>query len=220
VLDLRHPALPDLHCDILLSTVRFAAAVGARLVVVHYEQRSDSPAIELQFRRAIDAAAEAAGPRHVTLGVENIEVERAERVLAYIDQVDAPHVRLTYDFGHDFLAAAHFGYDFLTSVRACAPYAAHAHCSDNFGRFDPARLGDFTLYKAIPQRNLNVSGLGDVHLPIGWGALPYDAAIAAFGAARHRPYDGILLGEHRRAFADADGEVLEHLRRFAQALDG
>jgi len=145
-------------------------------------------------------------------------VERAERVLAFVDQVDLPHVRLTYDFGHDFLAAAQFGYHFLASVRACAPYAAHAHCSDNFGRFDPARLGDFTLYKAIPQRNLNVTGLGDVHLPVGWGTLPYEPAIAAFRAARGRPYDGIMLGEHRRTFAEADAEVLERLQGFAEVL--
>ena len=218
VLDLRHATLPDLHRDILLTTVEFAAAVGARLVVVHFEQRSRSPALEAQFRRGVEAAADLAGRHRIALGIENIEIERAERVLELIDAIDQPHVRLTYDFGHDFLAAAAFGYDHLASVRACAPYAIHAHCSDNFGRFDPARLGDFTLYKAIPQRNLNVSGLGDVHLPVGWGALPYDAAVAAFRDARSAPFDGILLGEHRRAFANADPDVLIDLRRFARLL--
>ncbi len=218
VLDLRHATLPELHRDILLATVEFAAAVGARLVVVHFEQRSASTAVETQFRRSVETAGDLASRYQIVLGVENIEVERSERVLELVDAIDQPHVRLTYDFGHDFLAAAAFGYDYLSSVRACAPYAMHAHCSDNFGRFDPARLGDFTLYKAIPARNLNVSGMGDVHLPIGWGALPYDEAMTAFREARAVPFEGILLGEHRRSFADADAEVLEHLRRFAEIL--
>src|SRR5579872_6145327 len=37
VLDLRHQQDPDLHREILLCCVRFAAAVGARVLVVHYE---------------------------------------------------------------------------------------------------------------------------------------------------------------------------------------
>ena len=218
VLDLRHPSMPALHQQILLATVEFGAMVGARLVVVHFEQRSDDPVLETQFRRAIETAADLAGWHSIVLGVENIEVERAECVVEFVEELRHPHVRMTYDFGHDFLASAHFGYDFLTSVRSIAPLAAHAHLSDNFGQFDLARLGDFTLYKAIPQRNLNVSGLGDVHLPLGWGTLPYHDAMQAFAAARPDPYSGILLGEHRRAFAEADADVLARLRQFAARL--
>jgi sugar phosphate isomerase/epimerase len=216
VLDLRHATLPDVHRDILMATVEVASAAGAAVVVVHFEQHSGVAAVEEQLRRGIELAADLAGRRGVTLGVENIEVERAERVLELLDRLDHPHVRMTYDFGHDFLAAAHFGYDHLASVRACAPYVAHTHLSDNFGRFDPARLGDFTLYKAVPARNIQTAGIGDVHLPIGWGALPYDVAIRVFREARDTPYEGVLLGEHRRSFADADAEVLERLREFAE----
>ena len=220
VLDLRHPTRPELHRDILCATVELAGAICARLVVVHFEQRSLSAGREAQLRRGIEVAAEVAAGLNVVLGVENIEVERAERVLELVDAIDSPLVRMTYDFGHDFLAAAHFGYDHLSSVRACAPYAVHTHLSDNFGRFDPARLGDFALYKAIPARNLNVTGLGDVHLPIGWGVLPYAAAIEAFQGARQTPFAGVLLGEHRRAFASADAEVLDRLREIAGCLNG
>ncbi len=218
VLDLRHATLPEVHRHILLATVELAAAVGAVVVVVHFEQHSGVAALEAQLQRGLLEAADLAGRHAVTLGVENIEVERAERVVELVESLQHPHVRMTYDFGHDYLASAHFGYDHLASVRVCAPYVAHTHLSDNCGRFDPARLGDFTLYKAVPARNIQIAGLGDMHLPIGWGTLPYDRALRAFREARGEPYDGVLLGEHRRTFAAADGEVLERLQDFAELV--
>ena len=62
---------------------------------------------------------------------------------------------------------------------------------------------------------IQTAGIGDIHLPIGWGALPYEAALRAFREARSGAYDGVLLGEHRRSFAAADSEVLERLRDLA-----
>jgi sugar phosphate isomerase/epimerase len=39
----------------------------------------------------------------------------------------------------------------------------HVHISDNFGKIDPITPASHSL----------VYGYGDLHLPIGWGNLPY-----------------------------------------------
>ncbi len=213
VLDLRHQKYPDLHRDILLCAVRFSGAVGARVLVVHYEARSDDPAVEGQFRSAIEAAAELAGRHGLVLGIENIEVERTERVIEFVEHLAHPFVRMTYDFAHDYLASDLFGYDHLQSARACVPYAAHLHLTDNFGRFNMARLGDWTQYQATPFADINVTGLGDTHLPLGWGTLPAHAIFSLF--AEHG-YRGLLISEHRRnAFADYDAEVCRAMQALA-----
>jgi sugar phosphate isomerase/epimerase len=205
VLDLRDRADPDLHHQILLSCVKFSAAIGARVLIVHYEERSEEAAVEARFRAAIEEAAELAGAHELILGIENIEVERTERVLEFLEAVRHPWVRMTYDFAHDYLASGHFGYDHLASARACVPYAAHLHLTDNFGRFNPARLGDFNLYRAIPPANTYITGLGDLHLPLGWGTLPAAAIFAGFAAAGYR---GLLISEHdRRSFPAEDAAV-------------
>lgn len=210
VLDLRDRRYPEQQQQILLSSVSFAAAIGARVLVVHYEQRSDDPAIEAQYRAAIERAADLAGARNLILGIENIEVERTERVLEFLESVRHPHVRMTYDFAHDYLAGDLFGYDHLASARACAPYAAHLHITDNFGRFNHARLGDFNLYRAIPHTHVAVLGIGDLHLPIGWGTLPIPRVYAYFA---ERDYAGAVISEHDRpTYAAADGEVSRRLR--------
>ncbi len=214
VLDLRHQQYPDLHREILLSCVRFASAIRARVLVVHYEARSDDPAVEGQYRAAIEHAADLAGRYGLILGIENIEIERTERVLEFLEALRHPAARMTYDFAHDYLASDHFGYDHLDSARACAPYAAHLHLTDNFGRFNQARLGDFGLYRAIPAADINITGLGDLHLPLGWGTLAAGQIYAPFAA---RSYQGLLITEHRRdAFSDYDAEV----RRAMEAVTG
>jgi sugar phosphate isomerase/epimerase len=214
VLDLRDRRDPDLHREILLSCVRFAGTIGARVLVVHYEARSDDEAVEAQYRRAIEAAAEEAGRLGVILGIENIEVERTERVLEFLEAVRHPWVRMTYDFAHDYLASDLFGYDHLASARACAPYAAHLHLTDNYGRFNPARLGDFLQYRATPYTYITVTGLGDMHLPLGWGTLPAAKVFASFADLGYR---GALISEHeRRVFTDQDAAVCRDMQALIQ----
>jgi sugar phosphate isomerase/epimerase len=215
VLDLRHQKDADLHREILLCCVRVSAAVGARVLVVHYEARSDNPAVEAQFRAAIEEAAELAGQHGVILGVENIEVERTERVLEFLEALRHPWVRMTYDFAHDYLASDLFGYDYLQSTRACVSYAAHLHLTDNFGRFNMARLGDWATYQATPTADITVTGVGDSHLPLGWGTLPAGAVFSQFAAHNYR---GLLISEHRRhVFADQDAEIFHAMRELVLA---
>jgi sugar phosphate isomerase/epimerase len=211
-LDPRDQRDPALHRDILLSSVRLAAAIGARVLVVHYEQRSDVAAVEEQYHSAIAQAAEIAGKHGLLLGIENIEVERSDYVLEFLESLRHPSVRITYDFAHDYLAADLFGYDVRASARACAPYAAHLHLTDNFGRFNQARLGDFNLYRAIPLSDVTIRGLGDLHLPVGWATLPIRDL---YGYFAERNYAGLLISEHDGAYREADREVSQALRALA-----
>jgi sugar phosphate isomerase/epimerase len=210
VLDLRDQSDPALHQDILLACTQFTGAIGGKVLVVHYEARSEDAGIERQYRAAIEQAAEVAGELQVILGIENIEVERSERVVEFVDSMRHPFVRMTYDFAHNYLAGNLFGYDHVAAAEVCAPYTAHLHLTDNFGRFNKARLGDFNLYRAIPYSNIIVAGLGDLHLPIGLGTLPFEQVYAPFAAAG---YSGLLISEHEQGpFSDMDAEVCRALR--------
>jgi sugar phosphate isomerase/epimerase len=208
--DLRDGGNPDLQRELLRAHILFCAAIGARVLVLHYEKRSDDPAVEARFKRGVLWGADLAGTHHVTLGIENIEVERTERVLEFLEEVRHPNVRMTYDFGHDYLASNLYGYDYLASAQSCAPYVAHLHLTDNFGRFHPARLGDYRLYAAIPHEDRAAQGLGDLHLPIGWGTLPASEAYRFFAA---RGYTGLLISEHEyEIYSQADPEVRTYLQ--------
>jgi sugar phosphate isomerase/epimerase len=57
---------------------------------------------------------------------------------------------------------------------------------------------------------LITTGMGDLHLPIGYGTLPMTAVYAPFAA---QGFSGLIVSEHeRRAFPETDREVCERLR--------
>lgn len=170
--------------EILLSSVRFAAGVGADTVVCHAGQRvaardarhrlKDQLAAERAALREIgDTAAELG----VTVAVENYFPDR--RVLRgevydystwpsdlaeQIATVDHPAVGICLDVGHAALAAGFFGFDYVGECAVAAPLVRHVHLHDNLGRgcdsVDPADYGD------------PIYGVGDLHLPPGRGSIP------------------------------------------------
>lgn len=194
-LDLRDRAYPRVQLQVALACVQFAAEVGARMVVVHYEQHSGNPGIEAQYEEHVRRLADFAGPHGVALGIENIEVERSARAVEFVASLDLPNVGMTYDFAHDWLASHRFGYDYLSALAEAAPYVRHLHISDNFGRFNELRLQNFAAYKTVNHRELLPLGLGDLHLPAGYGTIPFDQAVPLLTRAG---YSGLVITEYER----------------------
>ncbi len=125
-LDLRDRVNRDAQLAVAGATLQFAREVGARILVIHFEQRSPVQEDETAFVEAIWRLSDVAGD--VLLGIENIEVERMEPVIECVRRVNRPNVVMTLDIGHAYLAAAQFRFDFFEAIRrgaaACAarPY--------------------------------------------------------------------------------------------------
>ena len=88
--------------------------------------------------------------------------------------VDHPNIRACIDFSHAFLNAGERGFDAMQELAALAPLACHLHVHDSFGA--PRSFAQYSRAEAI------LFGLGDIHLPPGWGSLPW-------GALRRLPFD-------------------------------
>jgi sugar phosphate isomerase/epimerase len=90
-------------------------------------------------------------------------------IIAQIQAVDHPAVRMTLDLAHLHIAAHAVGFDYLDAVAEAAPYVAHLHLNDNFGKLDAGfdDEGDQAPY-----------GEADLHLPPGWGSIPFAEAFA------------------------------------------
>jgi sugar phosphate isomerase/epimerase len=211
-LDLRDRANRDAQLAVARATLRFAREVGARILVIHFEQRSPSPEDETAFVEAIWRLSDDAGS--VLLGIENIEVERMEPVIECVRRVNRPNVVMTLDIGHAYLAAAQFRFDFFEAIRAAVPLVRHVHMNDNFGRYDPLRLENFTLYRTQIPADTFPLGKGDLHLPVGWGAIPLEQV---FGLLKG--YEGTVIHEYRShlflPYADA---AHAHARRLVGFL--
>ena len=199
-LDLRDRRNREAHLDLACATLQFSREVGARVLVIHFERRSDAPEDEAAFTEAILRLSDEAG--EVRLGIENIEVERVEPVVERIREIGRPNVMMTLDVGHAMLAAALFGFNLLDAVRSAAPVIGHLHMNDNFGRYDPLRLENFPLYRTQTPADTFPLGKGDLHLPVGWGVIPLDRV---FGVLRG--YRGTVIHEYRHHLFPASAEA-------------
>jgi sugar phosphate isomerase/epimerase len=119
-----------LHLAVLVSSLNFAAAVGARIAVIHpgrvHPQADlfDRKRLMQIERNQVRRAADVAGRHGIRIAMENLNPNRTmmagqstsyaldPRALAeQIDAIGHPAVCGTLDFGHGWLAAGRLGFD-------------------------------------------------------------------------------------------------------------
>jgi sugar phosphate isomerase/epimerase len=211
-LDLRDRDNREIHLALARSTLEFCKQVGGRVLVLHFEQRSQDPSAEAAFEEAILRLSDEAGD--VLLGIENIEVERIEPVVECVRRINRPNVAMTLDVGHAYLAATYFRFPFLEAIRSALPLVRHLHVNDNFGRYDPLRLENFTLYRTQTPADNFPLGKGDLHFPVGLGGIPLEQV---FGVLRG--YQGTVIHEYRyNLFLESAEEDFHRMKSLSTIL--
>ncbi|MBN1584626.1 MAG: sugar phosphate isomerase/epimerase [Anaerolineae bacterium] len=120
-----------------------------------------------------------------------------EPIVRQIQAIDRPNVGLTLDVGHLHIAAHDMGFDYLEAIEQAAPWLKHVHLSDNLGQVDRG-------FDNEPDRW--AFGEADIHMPPGWGAIPYREIFA-----RWPDYSGAIILEIKSSFGDYAEEGLHTL---------
>ncbi len=180
------------HQAVLKAHLEIAAELGGEHFVAHAGRMApgESGEVEAGFarqREALAAAGDYAQAHGITVVVENVfgvkagrETLLPSRLAAEIEAIGHPAVHACLDFSHAFLESGRVGADFLKEAAALAPLAKHLHVHDSFGKLwasEPGHRAEKLAY-----------GLGDLHLPIGLGAIPWDALMQ-----RCRFPDGVIF---------------------------
>ncbi len=208
------------HKEVFRSSIAFAQEIGAETVVYHagrVDAHHEKPALGLDElktveRDALQEMVELAVAARVTIGVENGGQDSYSGVIAeLVAQVRAiahPVVGITLDFGHAFLTAQQHSFDYLSAVRMAAPYIVHLHVHDNCGR----TVG---LPSGVPYIFSVPFGIGDLHMPPGWGSIPYEQIFSALCIP-----PSVFLMELSPRYADVFPEALAEARRLASLVGG
>lgn len=174
------------HFEVLEASLDVAAEVGAENYVIHSGliRRQQGDGIEAAYGRQrewLARAGDAARQRGLYLCVETLfagydgagYASTPSRLAAELAAIDHPNVMATLDFSHAYLKLDFDGRraDFVQEVAALAPFARHLHMHDSFGRQDDIWM--FTEGERLAY------GHGDLHLPVGWGDLPWQAVMEA-----------------------------------------
>ncbi len=213
-LDLRSLGDHAYHTKVLNASLQICSELNMKVLVLHYEVKSQNQVAEQQFLEAHRKAAQLAAELGVVICVENIEVELVEPVVELAKAIDHPHLRLNLDTGHAFLAASYYQFDFLKAVDIMAPYLGHVHLNDNTGTFEPLRITNRTVYDGLPMGYRREFGRGDIHLPPFYGKIPFAEVFS-----RILPhYKGIFICEYMSEdFGPLNKKIQEQVRL---ALEG
>jgi len=201
--------------NVFKASIRFAGKIGATCLVYHQgripelsnggpigEGKSRRMEIE-QLRKLGDLAAD----NGVTICVENIPYvfRNISDLVAVVETVSHDHVRICFDLGHAFLIANEMGFDFLASVEHAKPWIEHIHIHDNFGLH---LEGDPKFGYQIPYIFKLPYGIGDLHLPVGWGKIPFESVFKLFDDYRH-----VWLVELNPRYSDEHSNILRTIRQ-------
>lgn len=167
------------HFEVLEASLDVAAAVGAGNYVLHagVTPTEQAQGIECAYDRQREwlfRAGALAAARGLTICVETLFTDDARthtptpaRLARELAAIGHPAVRATIDFSHSYLRLDVEGrrVDYIAEVAALAPFAQHLHIHDSFGRQDDIWM--FTEGERL------AFGHGDLHLPVGWGDIPW-----------------------------------------------
>jgi sugar phosphate isomerase/epimerase len=165
------------------ALVEVCDRIDARILVQHggslrADQLHQRAEADIREREALHELGEFARPYGVRIAFENIfttelgqyrqtPAEIAETVKA----VNHPNVVALIDFSHAYIESTYKGLNFREQIAAMAPVAGHLHVHDSFGRPQ-------AFYKAFHPQENTAMGIGDLHMPLGWGDIDWDSIFA------------------------------------------
>jgi sugar phosphate isomerase/epimerase len=172
----------DLHKAVCRAMLELCNAVGAGVMVHHPGLVPAQPPAVLERLHGIERdtlreMGDVAAGYGVKIAVETLFVEDSARytadpfkLAAVIAEIDHPQVCGTLDFSHAYIMTTFRGMDYRDALRAFAPCTNHLHVHDSFGR--PTTEAAFYSHA-----ERIAFGMGDLHLPMGWGDIGWDTIL-------------------------------------------
>ena len=126
---------------------------------------------------------------------------KIDSLVEQVRKVNQENVAIALDFGHAYIASRFYRFNYLDSIKSALPYIKHVHLHDCFGKFNSTNEEkDIDL---IP------FGLGDMHMPLGWGEIPIDGIFRLL-----RNYDGIICLELKPRYKKFYAHSLQMIKEF------
>jgi sugar phosphate isomerase/epimerase len=207
------PATCGYQLDAAKALAQICERIGAGILVQHgghlradqVHERADADRRE---RDALHELAEFCKPYGVRIAFENIFTaepgqyrQTPAQVAETVKAVNHPNLVALIDFSHAYIESTWRGLDFRDELRAMAPVAGHLHVHDSFGR---PQAG----YKPFFVQENNALGIGDLHMPLGWGDIDWDDI---FAELEFLP-DTVLMMEIGPRYRNEQPQSLERAR--------
>lgn len=182
---------------VLKSSVEFSHEIGSGILVYHPGRFKSEVEILLSQRKRLSPLEKVEGKKRernilkeisvllrqakVILGMENARPFTGEKGYTYAEEIgelvkqvkaiDEENIGITLDIGHAYLSACFYRQDFIRTIAQAKPWLKHIHLHDN--------CGCPSYFQEKDQDLLVAHGRGDMHMPPGWGTIPFAKAVKA-----------------------------------------
>ncbi|RYE44397.1 MAG: sugar phosphate isomerase/epimerase [Hyphomicrobiales bacterium] len=214
------PVTQRYQIDAAKALVEVSNSIGAGILVQHggnlrAEAIADWGGADVREREALTELADFARPHGVRIALENIFTtelgqyrQTPTEVAETVKAVNHPNVVALIDFSHAYIESTFKGLDFRAEIRAMAPVAGHLHLHDSFGRPQG-------FYKPFHPAENTAMGIGDLHMPLGWGDIAWDEIFAELSFLP----DTVAMMEIGRRYRREQPESLARAKALAGLAD-
>lgn len=137
--------------------------------------------------------------------VHNQHSQTPSEVAETVRAIGSDYVVAVLDFSHAYIESTYRNLDFREQLRAMAPVTGHLHVHDSFG------LSGMTKRFHHPAE-ATAFGIGDLHLPIGWGDIRWEEIFAELSFL---PDTTLIMEVGAERFAEEQPACLERARQLA-----
>lgn len=216
-MDRQHLALQK---KVVRAMLELCNRLGAGILVHHsgaaqLAEGENGADLDLMEREALAEMADVAKTYGVRIALENIFTTESgqyrqtpSQVAETVRAVGHDNLVALIDFSHAYIESTFRQLDFREQLRAMAPVTGHLHVHDSFGL-------PYTMDKFFHPAEATALGIGDLHLPIGWGDIAWDEI---FAELTFLPDTMLIMEIDSHRFKDQQPACLERARALASQV--
>ena len=171
----------DSHKEVLKRDIEVSSEIHATHLITHFGQTTNKiyenkRLYESYLKKQQDCYAELgeyAKKLNVTLAIENLFPFTLENyaplpseIALQLNEINHPNVKCCLDISHGYINCTFRNAHFINEIKQMAPLSEHIHMHDSFGLIEK-------IWAYVPSE-LTSYGQGDLHLPLGWGDIPFN----------------------------------------------
>tara|TARA_B100001123_G_scaffold424039_1_gene535026 strand:- start:535 stop:1431 length:897 start_codon:yes stop_codon:yes gene_type:complete len=171
----------DSHKEVLKRDIEVSAEINATHLVTHFGQTTnkiyENKSIYFDHlnkqQQCYEEIAEYAKSHNVILAIENLfpfqlsyYAPLPSEIAKQLNEINHPNLKCCLDISHAYINCTYRNAHFLDEIKEMASLSEHIHMHDSFGIIEK-------MWTYIESENTSY-GQGDLHLPLGWGDIPFE----------------------------------------------
>ena len=113
----------------------------------------------------------------------------------HLNRINHPNIKACLDISHAYINCTYRNAHFINEIKEMAPLSEHIHMHDSFGILQ--ELQTYNESEAVSY------GFGDIHLPLGWGSIPFDKIFDEIRLPKNANLNFELYPKHHAYFEES-----------------